>query len=274
MAKIGILGGTGVYDPEILEGSRTMDVSTPFGKPSDSITTGHLGHHELFILPRHGSRHTINPGNVNYRANIHALKQLGVTHILAPSAVGSLREDFKPGDIVLTDQFIDRTAGRRSSFYDGDINSGLSQSDKAGQRVCHISVAEPACSHLRKILAEEAKSSGYRHHESGTIVVIEGPRFSTKAESRLFRSWGADIIGMTMVPECILAREAEICYASIATVTDYDVWLEGREVSTEAILATMKGSNLRVKGLLKAAIPRIKDERTCTCKDALKGAFV
>ncbi|MEA3378931.1 MAG: S-methyl-5'-thioadenosine phosphorylase, partial [Nanoarchaeota archaeon] len=211
MVKVGIIGGSGVYDSEILEDIKEVKVHTPFGATSDSLTIGRMQGTDIVFLPRHGQGHKINPTNVPYRANIWAMKELGVTHILAPSAVGSLKEEIKPGDIVFSNQFIDRTLHRRSTFYEGS-------------QVCHISVAEPCCNSLRKLLIESANSLGFPFHEKGTCVVIEGPRFSTRAESNVFKSWNADIIGMTMAPEVVLAREAQICYQTIATVTDYDVW--------------------------------------------------
>ncbi|MEM3421540.1 MAG: S-methyl-5'-thioadenosine phosphorylase [Candidatus Hadarchaeum sp.] len=259
-AEIGIIGGTGLYDPKLLKNIEEIEVETPYGSPSDSITLGELNGRKLAFLPRHGKKHTIRPTDINYRANIFAMKQLGVTRILAPSAVGSLKEEYRPGDIVFVDQFIDRTTRREESFY-------------TGNKVCHISVADPMCPELRKTLIEAAKRTGIEAHPTGTYVCIEGPRFSTKAESRMFQSWGADVIGMTLVPECVLAREAEICYASIATVTDYDVWKE-HPVSTEEVLKTMRSNLEKVKRLIAETIAIIPQERSCECKNALKNAFV
>lgn len=257
---IAIIGGSGIYDPNLLKESKEHSLSTPYGKPSDKITTGLFKGKKIAILPRHGSKHTINPTNVNYRANIHALKELGVTHILAPSAVGSLQESYRPGDVVFTDQFIDRTTKRHQSFYEKD-------------RVCHIGVAEPACPDLRSLLSSTARQLKLTYHSAGTCVVIEGPRFSTKAESNLYRSWGAHIIGMTMVPECVLAREAQLCYATIATVTDWDVW-RSTHVSIEEVLTTMKANLSKVKLLLEHVIPAIPDKRDCDCKSALSNALI
>jgi 5'-methylthioadenosine phosphorylase len=258
--KAGIIGGSGVYDPGMLEGIEKIKVHTPYGATSDLITSGKLKEREVFFIPRHGPNHVINPSNVNYRANIYALKKLGVTHILAPSAVGSLNEGMKPGDFVFTDQFIDRTYKRETSFY-------------TGSQVCHISVAEPCCPVLRNILKEEAKKLKFPYHERGTCVVIEGPRFSTKAESNMFRQWNADIIGMTMTPEVVLAREAEICYATIGMITDYDVW-RNSEVSGEEVAQTMKNNIEKVRKLLIEAIAKIPKERKCSCKNALEGTFL
>jgi 5'-methylthioadenosine phosphorylase len=259
-AEIGIIGGTGLYDPKLLKNVEEVTVDTPYGAPSDSITIGELSGRRVVFLPRHAKKHTIRPTDINSRANIFALKKLGVQWILAPSAVGSLKEEYKPGDIVFVDQFIDRTTKREQSFY-------------TENRVCHISVAEPMCPELRQALMAIAKDIGIRAHDTGTYVCIEGPRFSTKAESRLFRSWGADVIGMTLVPECVLAREAEICYASIATVTDYDVWKE-HAVSADEVVATMKASVEKVKRIILEAVARLPKERGCECKNALKCAFL
>jgi len=259
-AEIGIIGGTGIYDPQLLQNVEETKVHTPYGPPSDLITLGEIDGRKIAFIPRHGKKHTLRPTDVNSRANVYALKQLGVQHILAPCAVGSLKEELKPGDIVLADQFIDRTTRREQSFFEGP-------------RVCHISVAEPMCPNLRKILAKVAAESGIRYHKTGTYVCIEGPRFSTKAESELFRSWGADVIGMTLVPECVLAREAEICYASIATVTDYDVWKE-HPVNAGEIAKTMAENVEKIKALLSDAIPKITRIRKCECVAALKNALV
>jgi 5'-methylthioadenosine phosphorylase len=259
-AEIGIIGGTGLYDPQLLKNVEEVTVETPYGAPSDSITVGDLVGRRVAFLPRHGKKHTIRPTDVNSRANIFALKKLGVKRILAPSAVGSLKEDYKPGDIVFVDQFIDRTTKREQSFY-------------TGNKVCHISVAEPMCPEMRKTLIAIAKDMGIRTHSTGTYVCIEGPRFSTKAESKLFRSWDADIIGMTLVPECVLAREAELCYASISTVTDYDVWKD-HVVSAGEVAATMKDSVEKVKSIIVEAVTRLPKECACECTNALKGTFL
>jgi 5'-methylthioadenosine phosphorylase len=259
-AEIGIIGGTGLYDPELLKNVKEITVDTPYGAPSDAITIGELKDRNVAFLPRHGKKHTIRPTDVNSRANIFALKKLGVQRILAPSAVGSLKEDYKAGDVVFVDQFIDRTTKREQSFY-------------TGSKVCHISVAEPMCPQMRQTLIAIAKDIGIQIHTTGTYVCIEGPRFSTKAESKLFRSWDADIIGMTLVPECVLAREAEVCYASISTVTDYDVWKD-HPVCADEVVATMKASAVKVKRIIMEAAARLPKERGCECKDALKGAFL
>lgn len=259
-AEFGIIGGTGLHDSRLLKDVEEIEVETPYGPPSDSITVGELNGRRVAFLPRHAKKHTIRPTSINFRANIFALKKLGVKRILAPSAVGSLREEYKPGDIVFVDQFIDRTTRREESFYTED-------------KVCHISVAEPMCPEIRRTLTEVAKSTGIEVHTTGTYVCIEGPRFSTKAESRLFQKWGADVIGMTLVPECVLAREAEICYASIATVTDYDVWKD-RPVSVDEVVATMRNNIEKVKLIIAEAVAKMPEERSCECKSALKNALV
>jgi len=259
-AEIGIIGGTGLYDPKLLKNVEEITLDTPYGAPSDAITVGELGGRRVAFLPRHGKKHTIRPTDVNSRANIFALKKLGVQRILAPSAVGSLKEEFKPGDLVFVDQFIDRTTRREQSFY-------------TEKQVCHISVAEPMCPELRRTLIAAAKDAGISAHNTGTYVCIEGPRFSTKAESRMFRSWGADVVGMTIVPECVLAREAEMCYASIATVTDYDVWKD-QPVCVDEIVKTMRANIENLKRIIVEAVVRMPKERGCECKSALKSAFV
>jgi len=259
-AEIGIIGGTGLYDPKLVKNLKEVTVETPYGPPSDSIAVGELEDRCVAFLPRHGKKHTIRPTNVNSRANIFALKKLGVQRILATSTVGSLKEEYEPGDIVLVDQFIDRTTKREQSFY-------------TEGKVCHISVAEPICPELRAVLTGVAKNEKITFHRNGTYVCIEGPRFSTKAESKMFRSWGADVVGMTLVPECVLAREAEVCYASIAMVTDYDVWKE-HPVCVDDIVKTMRANIENVKKLIAEAVVKIPKERSCECKVALKSALV
>jgi 5'-methylthioadenosine phosphorylase len=260
-AEIGIIGGTGVAPTELLEDKREVKMHTPYGPPSDFITLGVMGGRKIAFLPRHGKGHTIQPGRINFRANIFALKELGVKRILAPSAVGSLQEGIRPGEFVFVNQFIDRTRGRASTFYDGS-------------RVCHISVADPFCSELLPVLVKTAKDLNLPFHSKGTYVCIEGPRFSTRAESRLFRSWGCHVIGMTLVPECVLAREAEICYSSITMVTDYDTFREGQEVNVEEVLKTAQENEKNVKKLIAESISRVPEERSCSCKEALKDAII
>jgi len=259
-ADIAFIGGTGVYDPEIVENAREVKVYTPFGAPSDLVTLGTYKERKVAFIPRHGKGHQIPPHRINYRANIWALKELGVRQIVASSAVGSLREDYAPGDFVITDQFIDRTKGRPDTFYEGG-------------RLCHISSADPICPQLHDFFVGHARKLGLRFHPTGTYVCVQGPRFSTRAESKLFRQWGADLVGMTLYPECVLAREAEICYVSVAMVTDYDVWAE-KPVSTQEILETLQENSANFKRLIMEALPGIPEERTCGCGEALKTALL
>lgn len=259
-AEIGIIGGTGVYDPKIFDEIRDIKVFTPFGEPSDLISIGLYKKKSVAFIPRHGRNHTIPPHRVNYRANLWALKHLGVKRIIASSAVGSLRDDYAPGNLVIPDQFIDRTKKRLDTFY-------------TGGQICHISAADPFCPQLREFFTGCAKKQGYNVKEKGTYVCIEGPRFSTRAESTLFRMWNADIIGMTLYPECILAREAELCYVSIAMVTDYDVWAE-KPVSTKEIMKIMHKNVKNFRNLIVEAIPRMPEERNCSCRVSLKEALI
>ncbi|MDQ3872487.1 MAG: S-methyl-5'-thioadenosine phosphorylase [Thermoproteota archaeon] len=261
-ADIGIIGGTGIYDPEVFSAKHEIKVHTPYGDTSDLVTIGeYLGIKAAFI-PRHGKGHRIPPHRINNRANIWALKQLGVKRIIAPSAVGSLKEKFKPSDIAIPDQFIDFTKSRQYTFYDG------------GQ-VCHISVADPFCPELRDIAINKVKELKFPLHSKGTYLCIEGPRFSTKAESKLFQDiMNADIIGMTLVPEVNLAREAEICYVSIATITDYDVWAD-HPVTSAQIIEVLAKNVEKTKKLIAEVMPAIPVERNkCACSNALQGALV
>lgn len=258
-AEIAIIGGSGVYDPALIKNPKELKVHTPYGATSDLITVGEYMGKSVAFLPRHGRNHTHPPHKINYRANIWALKSIGVSRILAPQAVGSLREEFKPGTIVIPDQFIDFTKGRALSFYD----SG---------KVYHISSANPFCTELRSLLSEAGKKLNIKTMNSGTYVCIEGPRFSTRAESKMFRILGADIIGMTLVPEINLARELEMCYSSVAMVTDYDVWKEDNLVSMEKILDTMKTNLHKTKSMLSEAIKNMPSQRNCECKTLLSNA--
>jgi 5'-methylthioadenosine phosphorylase len=261
-AEFGVIGGSGLYDPKLLKNIQEITVDTPYGKPSDVITVGELNGKTVAFLPRHGKKHTIRPTDVPARANLFALKKLGVKRILATSTVGSLKEEYHPGEIVFVDQFIDRTTRREESFY-----------TVAEGKVCHISVAEPMCPELHKTLIGVAKNLKIKMHETGTYVCIEGPRFSTKAESKMYRQWGADVVGMTLVPEVVLAREAEICYVNISTVTDYDVWKE-HVVSVEEIISVMKSNTENLKRIISEAVVKVPAQCSCGCGCALKGAFV
>jgi len=250
--KIGIIGGSGLDDPQLLKNKKEKKVKTPYGSPSSALTFGKIDGTDVVILARHGKKHSIYPTGVNFRANISALKKEGCTHILATTAVGSLREKIKPGDLVFVDQFIDFTKHRNLTFHD--------------KKVVHTPMAEPFCADLRKLLVSSAKELKLRHHNAGTVITIEGPRFSTKAESHMFRMFGADVINMSTVPEVILAREAGICYQSIAMSTDYDCWKEGEEpVTWEMILKIMHQNSENVKKLLVRTISKIKST-DCDCK--------
>ncbi|MFH0811656.1 MAG: S-methyl-5'-thioadenosine phosphorylase [Pseudomonadota bacterium] len=261
MIKVGIIGGSGFDDPRLIEHIQRIKKHTPYGPTSDLIITGSYQGVELAIIPRHGESHRICPSNVNFRANIWAMKDLGVTHILATTAVGSLREDIKPGHLVLPDQFIDRTTQRKMTFFEG-------------HEVCHISMADPFCKKLREKLCHAAQNLELDYHGEGTVITIEGPRFSTRAESRMFRQWGADIINMSTVPEAVLAREASICYATIAMSTDYDCWHESECMVTWEMIAEVMAKNVEnVKKLLFEVIPQI-DFFECECKEAIKMAMV
>lgn len=263
MIKIGIIGGSGLDDPKLLKDYKEIEVTTTYGKPSSKLTTGKIGDREVVIIARHGKGHTIPPTWVNYRANIWALKEQGCTHIIVTTACGSLREHIAPGDLVFIDQFIDRTTQRISTFYDKDKD-----------KVCHIPMAEPFCQKLRLLLADTARELDLKYHDKGTIVTIEGPRFSTKAESHMFRQWGADVINMSTVPEVVLAREAGICYASIAMSTDYDVWKEYEEgVNIGMVLQTMHKNADNVKKLILKVIPKIKFTE-CQCREDIKTAII
>lgn len=256
--RIGIIGGTGVYDPKMFKIKDKITLSTPYGAPSDALQVGELDGVEVAFLPRHGSGHVYPPHKVNYRANIWAMKQLGVERIISPCAVGSLKEDIKPGELVIVDQFIDFTKGRDYTFYDG-------------AKTVHISLADPFCPEMNSLFAKEAKRLKIPHHVGGTYVCIEGPRFSTRAESRMYRQF-ADIIGMTLVPECQLARELDMCYTSLATVTDYDVWAE-EPVDISIVLKVMAENVEKVRKLISATLPKIPAARKkCPCPNTLKEA--
>ncbi len=224
--KLGIIGGSGLYALDALENQRWHSIASPWGQPSDDILTGHIGGVELAFLPRHGRGHHVPPHQLNARANIDALKRVGCTDILAISAVGSLQEDYAPGDFVAVDQFIDRTKGRPSTFFE----TGL---------VGHVPMADPVCPRLTSLAAEAARRAGAKLHAGGTYLAMEGPQFSSRAESRMYRQWGCDVIGMTAMPEAKLAREAELPYALLAMVTDYDCWREGGDVDIAEILKVM-----------------------------------
>lgn len=261
-ATIGIVGGSGLYEIEGLSCVESATVDTPFGPPSDAITLGELSGVPVAFLPRHGKGHRLNPTNIPARANIFALKSLGVEKIISVSAVGSLKQELAPLDMVVPDQLIDRTSQRVNTFFD----EGL---------VAHISLAEPFCPVSSQVLYESSQGLDINAHSGGTMVVMEGPAFSTRAESLMYRSWGADIIGMTALPEAKLAREAEICYATMAWVTDYDCWHEEEEpVTVEMIIGNLMKNVAASKELLRKVIPLLEGERACACVTGLKDAII
>lgn len=241
---IGVIGGSGVYQINGLEGASWVKVKTPWGKPSDEVLVGRFGDVPMAFLPRHGRGHVHGPSDVNYRANIDALKRLGCTDVIAVSAVGSLRQDYRPGDFVIVDQFIDRTFAREKSFF----GSGC---------VAHVGFSHPTCAHLSAACATAARDAGVTVHEGATYLAMEGPQFSTLAESRLYRAWGADVIGMTGMPEAKLAREAELCYASVAMVTDYDCWHPGHDAVDVAQVIRVLAANADNARALVARLPAL-----------------
>jgi 5'-methylthioadenosine phosphorylase len=260
--SVGVIGGSGLYDIEGLKGVREVRVRTPFGAPSDAIIVGMLEGIGVAFLARHGRGHRLNPSEINYRANIYALKSLGVTRVISVSAVGSMKESIHPGDVVVPDQFIDLTKKRASTFFEGGI-------------VAHVAFGEPVCPALGQILISSGQQPGVALHRGGTYLCMEGPQFSTKGESRLYRQWGVDVIGMTNMPEAKLAREAELCYATMALVTDYDCWHETEEaVTVEAILATLHQNVALAKRLLRSVVPALAQAPACLCGRALDYAIV
>ena len=259
---VGIIGGSGLYAIEGFEAREELHLSTPFGEPSDAFVTGNLSGIETVFLPRHGRGHRLLPTEINFRANIWGMKQLGVTRILSISAVGSMREDIAPGDFVLVDQFFDRTRHRVDTFFGGGV-------------AAHVMFADPVCGDLRRDLLTAARELEVQVHDGGTYLCMEGPQFSTRAESTAYRSWGVDVIGMTNLQEARLCREAEICYATVAMATDYDCWrAENEDVSIEAILEVMRRNVGHARALIRAALPLLAPERGCACKDALEYAIL
>ena len=262
MTKIGIIGGSGLYEIEGIEDLQVHALETPFGPPSDVLTSGRLKGRDVVFLPRHGRAHRLLPSEIPFKANVWSMKKLGVTHLLSVSAVGSLREEIVPGDIVFPDQFIDRTFLRDSTFFGGGI-------------VGHVQFGDPVCPVLLDTLDESSAAHGVSHHRGGTYICMEGPAFSTRAESRLYQSWGGAVIGMTNLQEARLAREAEMCFATLALATDYDCWHETEEeVNVENILKVMRQNIATSKLLLTEAVARIPEARTCGCGDALKYAIL
>jgi 5'-methylthioadenosine phosphorylase len=261
-ATIAIIGGSGLYEMEGLTDVESVDIDTPFGRPSDAITLGTLEGTRVAFLPRHGQGHRFNPSHIPVQANIFALKTLGVERIISVSAVGSLKEEFEPQHLVVPNQLIDRTRNRSNTFFEQDM-------------VVHIAFADPFCAHTSHMVVHAAQDLGVNVHPGGTMVVMEGPAFSTRAESFMYRSWGADLIGMTALPEAKLAREAEICYATMAWVTDYDCWRQGGEtVTVEMIIGNLLKNVAASKDLLRNLIPRLNGPRECPCATALKDAII
>jgi 5'-methylthioadenosine phosphorylase len=261
-ADIGIIGGSGLYDLDGMAGVREVKVRTPFGEPSDALVTGTLDGIRLAFLSRHGRGHRIAPTDINYRANIYALKTLGVSRVISVSAVGSMKESLKPGHVVLPDQFIDHTKRRASTFFEKGI-------------VAHVAFADPVCGRLSELLHKSAQGIGVTVHLGGTYLCIEGPQFSSRGESFLYRQWGVDVIGMTNMPEAKLAREAELCYATMALVTDYDCWHGSEEsVTVEMILATLRNNVAQAKHILRAVVPSVREAGSCACGHALQYAIV
>jgi len=254
-----VFGGSGFYS--LLEDSQEVELQTPYGDPSAPVTIGEIEGRRVAFIPRHGLKHQFPPHAIPYRANVWAMKLLGVERLFGPNAVGSLQPGVKPGDFVVCDQLVDRTNGRASTFYDGPETT-------------HISFAEPYCPTLRHVAVESGRSLGLPVHDGGTVVVIQGPRFSTRAESKSFAGHGWEVINMTQSPEAVLARELEICYANISLVTDYDVGVEGEipEVTNDEVVRVFAENNERLRHLLFRAIPAVPEERDCPCATALTGA--
>jgi len=261
---IGVIGGSGLYEIEGLTNLQEVTVETPFGAPSDTYMTGSLGDAELVFLPRHGRGHRLLPSEVYYRANIYGMKTLGVERIISVSAVGSMKEEIVPGQIVIPDQFFDRTQGKRASTFFGDGVVG------------HVQFADPVCADLSAVLVKSARDVGATVHAGGTYLCIEGPNFSTRAESRIYRSWGVDIIGMTNLPEARLAREAEMCYGTVALATDYDCWHEGHDdVSVEAVIAIIQQNVVTAKKIITTVVQNLTQQpKNCHCDEALKFAIM
>ncbi len=261
--RTGIIGGSGLYDIEGIELIEHLDIDTPFGKPSDQLMLASIHGHEVVFLPRHGRGHKIPPHQINYRANIYAMKLAGVNRIISISAVGSLREHIAPGDFVLVDQFVDRTHSRDSTFFDGPV-------------VAHVSMADPVCPCLKSELATACGKAEVTTHQQGSYLVMQGPQFSSRAESNLYRSWGMDVIGMTNLPEAKLAREAEICYATVAMSTDYDCWHEEEDdVSVESIIEVMHGNVAKAQRMLQYFFTTSDEQKacSCTCRQALESGI-
>jgi 5'-methylthioadenosine phosphorylase len=261
-AVVGVIGGSGLYQMSGLTKVREVAVTTPFGKPSDKFLKGSWGDTDVVFLPRHGKGHRWLPTEVNFRANIFGMKKLGVERIISVSAVGSLREEIAPGDVVVPNQFIDRTTQRASTFFGKGI-------------VAHVSLADPFCEHLSARLVEAATAEGGKVHAGGTYICMEGPQFSTRAESNLYRSWGAHVIGMTNLQEAKLAREAEICFGTLALVTDYDCWNQAAgDVEIDNVLKVLRQNSELARKVIRRAAGQLPDSRTCNCASSLRDAII
>ena len=262
-ASIGLIGGSGLYALAGLTGAREVRLETPFGPPSDALLVGRIGDRDVAFLARHGREHRLLPSEINYRANVYAMRKLGVTRVLSASAVGSMKESIRPRDVVVPDQFIDHTRRRASTFFGDGV-------------AAHVGLADPVCPEARAALAASAAAAGARAHDGGTYICIEGPAFSTRAESKLYRSWGVDVIGMTNATEAKLAREAAVCYATLALVTDYDCWHEEEEdVSVEGVLANLRANAQLAADVLARTVAALPLERTaCACGEALRAAVI
>lgn len=261
-ARIGIIGGSGLYEMESFKAQQRVRVKTPFGMPSDAITVGSLDGVDVAFLARHGAGHRHSPSRIPYRANIHAMKQLGVERLLSVSAVGSMKESIHPGEVVVPDQFYDHTKHRESTFFDGGI-------------VAHVAFADPVCPELTAALSGACRRLGLASHERGTYLCMEGPQFSSRGESLVYRQWGVDVIGMTNATEAKLAREAEICYTTLALVTDYDCWHhEESPVTVEAVIKILHDNVAKAKRVLAAVVPTLATARTCQCGEALRHAII
>lgn len=262
---IGVIGGSGLYALTSDGGLKIIEeikLETPFGSPSDAYILGELDNQKIIFLPRHGRGHRVSPTELNFRANIWGFKKLGVETIIAVSAVGSMRKEIEPGHMVIIDQFFDRTKGRVSTFFTDGV-------------VAHLTFADPLCPEIRKALIQSGKETGATIHEKGTYLCMEGPQFSTRAESNVYRSWGMDVIGMTNLQEAKLAREAEICYATIALSTDYDCWYEGHDdVTIDMVIATLTKNVETAKKMIRVAVQKINDDRSCGCRTSMKHAII
>ena len=262
MKTIGVIGGSGLYGMDGLSDVERVRVETPWGDPSSELVAGTFADARMVFLPRHGEGHALSPSEINFRANVYAMKTLGVERIVSVSAVGSMKEEIEPGHVVIPDQFIDSTKGRAASFFEGGA-------------VAHVSMADPVCPVLSDILREAACGCGAVVHSGGTYVCIEGPQFSTRAESGLYRQWGVDVIGMTAMPEAKLAREAEICYCTLALSTDYDCWNAAHDdVTVDDVIETMNRNVAAAKNILAAAVAAIPENRECGCPEALSGSII